>query len=63
VLTRVNAYTGIPYRDDPTIFSWELLNEPRLPSEGTAGQNTLQARGKPGYNPDIKPNYKLKFKP
>jgi mannan endo-1,4-beta-mannosidase len=26
---RVNRYTGRPYREDPTIFSWELGNEPR----------------------------------
>jgi mannan endo-1,4-beta-mannosidase len=25
----VNPYTDLVYRDDPTIFSWELANEPR----------------------------------
>ncbi|KAG8372598.1 hypothetical protein BUALT_Bualt12G0083100 [Buddleja alternifolia] len=29
VVTRVNSITGIAYRDDPTIFAWELMNEPR----------------------------------
>lgn len=29
VVNRVNLYTGITYRDDPAIFSWELANEPR----------------------------------
>jgi mannan endo-1,4-beta-mannosidase len=28
VLTRRNAITGTVYRDDPTIFAWELANEP-----------------------------------
>ena len=27
VVGRVNALTGLPYRDDPTIFAWELINE------------------------------------
>jgi mannan endo-1,4-beta-mannosidase len=26
---RVNAFTQRAYRDDPTIFAWELVNEPR----------------------------------
>jgi mannan endo-1,4-beta-mannosidase len=29
LLTRTNIYTGRAYRDDPTIMSWELANEPR----------------------------------
>jgi mannan endo-1,4-beta-mannosidase len=27
LLTRRNSITGVPYVDDPTIFSWELMNE------------------------------------
>jgi mannan endo-1,4-beta-mannosidase len=28
LLNHINVYTGVRYRDDPTIFAWELANEP-----------------------------------
>jgi len=30
VVTRVNSLSGVAYRDDPTIFAWELMNEPEV---------------------------------
>jgi len=39
LIQRTNRYTGIKYKDDTTIFAWELANEPRCTSD-TSG-NTL----------------------
>lgn len=40
ILTRKNHFTGLEYRDDPTIFAWELMNEPECMSDPTG--DTLQ---------------------
>lgn len=41
VTGRRNPYTGLAYRDDPTIMTWELANEPRNRSDKTGA--TVQA--------------------
>ncbi|KAL8225829.1 hypothetical protein R6Q57_018386 [Mikania cordata] len=43
ILTRRNTITGVVYKDDPTILAWELMNEPRCPSDtsGATIQNWI----------------------
>jgi mannan endo-1,4-beta-mannosidase len=43
LVTRVNSITGVAYRDDPTIMSWELANEARCDSDPGAVNGTLLA--------------------
>ena len=46
VVGRTNSVTGVPYADDPTIFAWDLINEPRCFQCGT----TIGALGVVGGN-------------
>ncbi|MGC9974415.1 MAG: cellulase family glycosylhydrolase [Gaiellaceae bacterium] len=35
LLNHTNSITGVKYKDDPTIMTWELANEPRCKGSGT----------------------------
>jgi mannan endo-1,4-beta-mannosidase len=48
IINRRNSVNGKLYRDDPTIFAWELANEPRCKGTGT---------GSPGWTLDTIPNW------
>jgi mannan endo-1,4-beta-mannosidase len=37
VVQRVNTVTGVAYRDDPTVFAWELINESDVARRGRDG--------------------------
>jgi mannan endo-1,4-beta-mannosidase len=39
VIGRVNALTGVPYAEDPTIFAWELMNE--ADAAGAIGEEAM----------------------
>ena len=43
VLTRVNAYTGVRYADEPSIMAWQLANEPRPMRQVSAYRAWLDA--------------------
>ncbi|MEY7850486.1 cellulase family glycosylhydrolase [Natrarchaeobius sp. A-rgal3] len=43
ILTRENSYSGLEWREDPTIAMWELANEPRLEQDDVpADMDTLE---------------------
>ncbi|KAJ8491249.1 hypothetical protein OPV22_012970 [Ensete ventricosum] len=35
IITRKNSYSGVRYSDQPAIFAWELINEPRCESNSS----------------------------
>ncbi|WP_318215091.1 cellulose binding domain-containing protein [Streptomyces sp. SCL15-6] len=63
-LNRTNHYSGVKYKDDPTIFAWDLMNEPRYGGqsdgenvEGTTLRAWVDEMG--AYVKAIDPNHLL----
>ncbi len=55
LITRVNSYTGIPYNEDPTIMTWELMNEPRNPQDTSGKVVTAWAKKMSAYVKSLAP--------
>lgn len=45
LINRTNTFTKVVYKDDPTIMSWQLANEPR-PGDGDEGKKNYAAFSK-----------------
>ncbi|KAG7672584.1 hypothetical protein KSW81_001546 [Nannochloris sp. 'desiccata'] len=44
IITRTNSITGQKYSEDPTVFSWELANEPRVGNNWEKQQGLVPGR-------------------
>ena len=51
----MNTISGVMYRDDPTIFAWNLMNEPRCTGCGWAMQEWVTEMAQ--YMKAIDPNH------
>lgn len=61
LINRKNTITGVKYKNDPTIMSWQLANEPR-PGRGEAGKQNYAAFSRwinktAGFIKSIDPNH------
>lgn len=57
VLTRINSRTGVAYKDDPTIFAWQLANEPRCPSDKSGDTLVAWVREMSAFVKSLDPNH------
>ncbi|KAF8394809.1 hypothetical protein HHK36_018745 [Tetracentron sinense] len=61
VLARVNTYTNVTYKDDPTIFAWELMNEPQCTSDPSGDKLQAWIQEMALYVKTIDPNHLLEI--
>ncbi|KAG6502937.1 mannan endo-1,4-beta-mannosidase 5-like [Zingiber officinale] len=59
VLTRVNTYTNVAYRDDPTIMAWQLINEPRCFADISGRTLTAWVQEMAAYTKSVDKNHLL----
>ncbi|XP_058210996.1 mannan endo-1,4-beta-mannosidase 6-like isoform X1 [Rhododendron vialii] len=61
VFNRVNTLTNITYKDDPTIFSWELMNEPRCDADPSGDKIQAWIEEMAVYAKSIDPKHLLEI--
>jgi mannan endo-1,4-beta-mannosidase len=61
VLTRVNKITGVAYKDEPTVFAWELMNEPRCQSDLSGKTLQRWVTEMAGYVKSLDPNHMVEI--
>uniref|UniRef100_A0A803MI40 mannan endo-1,4-beta-mannosidase n=2 Tax=Chenopodium quinoa TaxID=63459 RepID=A0A803MI40_CHEQI len=61
VLSRVNTFTNVTYKDDPTIFAWELMNEPRCTSDPSGDKLQAWIQEMAAYVKSIDPKHLLEI--
>lgn len=57
VVTRVNARSGLAYRDDPTVFAWELANETSAQAEEDEEALVAWTRAQAAFIKALDPNH------
>ncbi|KAF5197253.1 Mannan endo-1,4-beta-mannosidase [Thalictrum thalictroides] len=61
ILTRVNTFTNATYKEDPTIFAWELINEARCNSDPTGDKLQAWIQEMAVYVKSIDPKHLLEI--
>ncbi|KAL2607931.1 hypothetical protein R1flu_026504 [Riccia fluitans] len=59
VLTRRNTISGVMYMNDPTVFSWELMNEPRCETDPSGNTMAKWVKEMAAYVKSIDKNHLL----